>query len=103
MDTMPLKLLLVEGRTDDSPLHWHCILCVVYTSCIVPAAHPAGDHGCSPVDLRTLAEDGLDTGVLLVVSISIPSPMPKLGYISIVHRSPRRRVVEVRVKKRFDK
>ena len=74
----------------------------MHIGCIVSAAHPAGDDGCSPVDLRTLAEDGLDTGVLLV-SISIPSPMPKLGYISIVHRSPRRRVVEVRVKKRFDK
>ena len=86
----------------DSPLHCRCILCLVYIGCIVPAAHRAGDDGCSHVADRTLAEDRLDIGVLLV-SISIPSPMPKLGYISIVHRSPRRRVVEVRVKKRFDK
>ena len=74
----------------------------MYISCIVPAAHRAADNGCSPVDLRTLAEDRLDIGILLV-SISIALPMQELGYISIVHRSPRRRVVEVRVKKRFDK
>jgi hypothetical protein len=50
------------------------------------------------VDLRTLAEDRLDTGVLLV-SISIPSPMPKLGYISIVYRSPSRVVCQNKIKK----
>ena len=93
MVTMPLKLSLVGGRTDDSPLHWRCIVCVVCTSCIVPAAHPAADDRCSPLDLRTLAEDRLDIGVLLV-SISIPSPMPKLGYISLVQVSPARRATK---------
>ena len=86
---------------NDSPLHCRCILRLVYTSCIVSAAHPAGDDGCSPVDLRTLAEDGLDTGVLLVVSISIPSPMPKLGYISIVTQESQQSYLEVRVEKKI--
>ena len=71
----------------------------MHIGCIVPAAHRAADNGCSPVDLRALAVDRLDIGILLV-SISIASPMQELGYISIVHRSPRRRVVEVRVKKK---
>ena len=70
----------------------------MYTSCIVPAAHRAGDDRCSPVDLRTLAEDRLDIGVLLV-SISIPSPMPKLGYISIVTQESQLSCFKVRVKK----
>ena len=88
------------GLANDSPLHCRCILCLVYTGCIVPAAHPAGDNGCSPVDLRTLAEDRLDTGVLLV-SISIPSPMPKLGYISIVTQESQQSCLEVRVEKKI--
>ena len=88
------------GLVNDSPLHCRCILRLVYISCIVSAAHPAGDDGCSPVDLRTLAEDGLDTGVLLV-SISIALPMQELGYISIVHRSPRTTVRELRVEKKI--
>ena len=53
------------------------------------------------MDLWTLAEDRLDTGVFLV-SISIALPMAKLGYISIVQESPHG-VPEVRVEKRFDK
>ena len=85
---------------NDSPLHCRCILCLVYTSCIVSAAHPAADDGCSPVDLRTLAEDRLDLGVLLV-SISIPSPMPKLGYISIVTQESQQSCLEVRVEKKI--
>ena len=72
----------------------------MYTSCIVSAAHPAADDGCSPVDLRTLAEDRLDLGVLLV-SISIPSPMPKLGYISIVTQESQQSCLEVRVEKKI--
>ena len=88
------------GLANDSPLHCRCILCLVYTSCIVPAAHRAGDGRCSPVDLRTLAEDRLDTGVLLV-SISIPSPMPKLGYISIVTQESQQSCLEVRVEKKI--
>ena len=85
---------------NDSPLHCRCILFLVYTSCIVSAAHPAADDGCSPVDLRTLAEDRLDLGVLLV-SISIPSPMPKLGYISIVTQESQQSCLEVRVEKKI--
>ena len=100
MVTMPLKLSLVGGRTDDSPLHWRCIVCVVCTSCIVPAAHRAGDDGCSHVADRTLAEDRLDIGVLLV-SISIPSLMPKLGYISIVTQESQQSCLQVRLKKKI--
>jgi len=54
------------------------------------------------VDLRTLAEDRLDTGVLLVY-ISIPSPMPKLGYISIVTQESPHGVPKVRGVKKIKK
>ena len=52
------------------------------------------------MDLRTLAEDRLDIGILLV-SISIALPMQELGYISIVLRSPRTTVRELRVEKKI--
>jgi len=71
----------------------------VHIGCIVSAAHCAVDDRCSPVDLRTLAKDRLDTGVFLV-SISIALPMAKLGYISIVQESPHG-VPEVRVEKKI--
>ena len=74
----------------------------MHIGCIVSAAHRAADGGCSPVDLRTLAEDRLDIGILLV-SISIALPMQELGYISIVHRSPRTAYQKFVWKKRFDK
>jgi hypothetical protein len=45
------------GRTDDSPLHWRCILCVADTLGDSPAAHPAGNWSGSCVDHRLVVED----------------------------------------------